>query len=166
MNAAELFKTHPEAVSVLADLRESRRDAYRAACTLLASRRKLRTAFLDKKPLSERHDWLANELARPSNLDVATEVLQSWLMTSREALLVTFLDSLKISHDGKGLIENLPPEPAEDALAAAVDALLAKWPAWEVSVYLNLFCEMDIADWPRLREISSRLALSPTPNQP
>ncbi|GAB4176849.1 MAG: hypothetical protein Fur0032_16920 [Terrimicrobiaceae bacterium] len=165
MNAAELFQAHPEADAVLSDLRKTRRDAYRAASTLLASRRKLRPAFLEKKPLPERHRWLVGELTRRSNLDVSTEILQSWLMTSREGMLVAFLDSLKIPHDGKGLIESLPDEPPEADLEAAVDALLQSWPSWEVSVYLNLFCEMDIAQWPRLREIVSRRLKSPPPSQ-
>ena len=157
MNAWELFKRYPEVAGVFGELREKNREGYRAACRLTLTRRKMRPAFLEKKPLAERFVWLAAEMGRATNEDLAAEVLQSWLTQCRNEMLVSFLDELGVPHDGKGLIESLPEEPPIERLNRAVALLLERWPRWEVLVYLNLFCKMDIACWSGLREITDRL---------
>lgn len=155
MTAQEIFAglSPSEAGELLVSLKNDSREVYRAAVAALATRRNLRASFLDKKPLPERHAWMVRELTRAQNADVAIEVLQTWLVSSRKDMLRTFLDSLGIVHDGEGLVETLPAEPPRDNLEAAVAGLLAKFSKWEVRAYLQLFCEMDIADWPALREI-------------
>jgi len=155
MTATEIFGNlaPAEADEILANLKQDARDVYRAAVGALASRRNLRATFLDKKPLPERHAWMVRELTRPQNADIAVETLQAWLMSSRKDMLRNFLDSLGISHDGEGVVETLPTEPPRDRLEAAVNDLLKERPSWEVRSYLGLFCEMDIADWPVLREL-------------
>jgi hypothetical protein len=65
------------------------------------------------------------------------------------------------THDGNGVLQELPPEPSGETLEAAVGSLLQDRPAWEVFVYLNLFCEMDIADWPKLRELAGTISIEP-----
>jgi hypothetical protein len=144
-----------QACELLDGLREQNRTAYRTAARLLAARKKLRPAFLDKKPLPERHAWMAAEMGRKSNADIASEVLQNWLFACRRPMLTDFLDRLHVSHDGEGLIDSLPEQPEDGVLRDAVDALLGSHPAWAVMVYLNLFCQMDIAAWPALGEIAA-----------
>jgi len=152
MSPDKIFSAYPPVAAALGELREGSRDAYRAAVAVLAGRRKLRPAFIDKKPLAERHAWMAAELAKKSNADVAAEVLQGWLFACRKPMMAAFLDSLGAPHED-ALIENLPPEPPRDKIEAAVSALLDSHPAWAVAAYLNLFVEMDIAEWPSLRGI-------------
>ena len=154
MSPDKIFAAFPAVSASLAELREGNREAYRAAVAVLAGRRKLRPAFIDKKPLAERHEWMAAELSKKSNADVATEVLQGWLFACRKPLMAAFLDSLGVPHEDS-LIESLPPEPSRERLSAAVSALLENNPEWAVAAYLNLFVEMDIAEWPVLREIVS-----------
>jgi hypothetical protein len=152
-----------QACELIDGLRERNRPACRTAAGLLATRKKLRPAFLDKKPLPERHAWMAAEMTRKSNADIASEVLQNWLFACHQSMLRDFLDRLNIPHDGEGLIESLPPQPAPGALRDAVDFLVDAHPAWAVMVYLNLFCAMDIATWPDLEEI---VATHPALTQP
>lgn len=162
MSPQEIFASFPESVGVLADVRDQNRETYKATLGVLAQRRKLRPAFLEKKPVHERHAWMLRELGRPTNRDIATEILQAWLVGSRRDLLVTFLDSLSVPHNGEGLIETLPDEPGVDELRGTIDLLLGRWPAWEVAAYLNTFCLMDIAQWPTLKGLVSELpALQP-----
>jgi len=153
MNAEEIFRSFPQTTETLVELRSQNRDAYRGTMNALASRRKLRPVFLEKKTGPERHAWMVAELAKHSNADLAIEVLFGWLMKCRAPMIKTFLDTLGIEHDGAGIIASLPPEPARMKLSAAVEVLLASNPAWVVAIYLNLFCEMDIAKWPHLHEL-------------
>jgi len=164
MKAHEILHSLPPETSqgIFLALYENDRPAYRAALELLAKRRKLRPVILERKSRPERHAWLVAELSRKANDDIATEVLQTWLLGAHQAMVCEFLDQLKIAHNGHGLLETLPEQPSREELAAAVEKLLATHPADAVAAYLHLFVEMDIADWPALVEIlqqDSRLCL-------
>ena len=47
-----------------------------------------------------------SELARKSNDDAATEVLQTWLLGAHQQLVCNFLESLGVEHDGRGLLDS------------------------------------------------------------
>lgn len=167
MNAYEIFQQLPEDTSgeIFQYLNEKDKPAYRACGHLLSTRRNLRPVLFERKSRAERNAWMSAELGRKMNADAAIEVLQTWLLGAHQALICDFLDILKIPHNGNGLLETLPPEPPKADLLAAVDKILEKYPPRAVAIYLHLFCEMDIADWPTLKETlatDSRLCL----NQP
>ena len=69
----------------------------------LASRRKLRPVFIERKPRPERHLWLQQALSLKSADDIAMQVLQIWLLGAQREMICEFLDSLGIAHDGKGV---------------------------------------------------------------
>ncbi len=169
MTAHELFATFSpgEAGEVFGWLQESDKAAYKTMAGMLATRRKLRPVFVERKPREERHAWMREALSRPANADLATEILQAWIMGANEEMVCTFLDALKVPHDGKGLLESLPPEPPAAEVTAAVEALFAKYPPCAVRAYLHLFSSMDMTDWPVLRGLvatDSRLCQNtPTP---
>lgn len=152
---SEIFQQLTPALAgeILTFLQTSDKPAYKMAIQTLAAQRKLRPVFVERKPRDERHVWMQAALARPTNEGIAANVLQMWLMGSQSALLCDFLDALGIEHDEKGGIENLPECPPADKLQAAVDQVLAKYPAEVVAVYLNCFQGMDIAGWAALDEI-------------
>jgi hypothetical protein len=167
MTAYELFArlAPAEASGILEWLQESDRAAYKTCAGLLASRRKLRPVFVERKPRSERNAWMAENLGKPASADLATEILQSWLLGSHGDMVCGFLDSLKIPHDGKGIIETLPAEPPAGDVDRAIEDLFSKYPAGAVLVYLNLFASMDMTEWPHLQEVVSkdpRLCQTPT----
>lgn len=132
-------------------MQEQDKTAYRATMQLLASRRRLRPVFLERKPRSEQYAWLRSELSRKTNADLATEVLQTWLLGAHRAVICRFLDDLKVPHDGNGLIDALPPEPPE--VKSAVERLLQAHDPLAVAIYLHVFVEMDIAHWPVLAQL-------------
>jgi hypothetical protein len=166
MKAHEIFQRFSDetAGEIFQDLYSSDKPAYRACLQVLATRRRLRPVVLERKTRVERHAWLHAELTRKSNDDAATEVLQTWLLRAHQSLICRFLDGLGVEHDGRGLLETLPSEPPRDRLLTAIEALLEDQSRSAVIAYLHLFCEMDIADWPTLKEIlnqDSRLCLAP-----
>ena len=166
MKAYEILRRFPDegAAEIFQYLYANDKPAYRACLQVLATRRRLRPVVLERKTRLERHAWMHNELTRKSNDDAATEVLQSWLLGTHQQLICNFLESLGVEHDGRGLLETLPSEPPRDRLMDAIGPLLENQSRFAVIAYLNLFCEMDIADWPTLKQIlqeDSRLCLAP-----
>lgn len=120
---------------------------------MLASRRKLRPVFVERKPREERNQWMREALSKPANSDLALELLQVWVLGKNQSMVCDFLDALAIPHDGKGLIDEVPAEPSAENVAAAVESLVSKHPAHEVAIYLHLFSRMDESPWPALRHI-------------
>lgn len=165
MKAHEILERFPEetASEIFQYLYQNDKPAYRACVQVLASRRKLRPVILERKARAERHAWMHAELARKANDDAAVEVLQTWLLGAHRQLVCSFLDGLGVSHDGRGLLETLPPQPEKERLQHAIDRLLENHSRSAAIAYLHLFCEMDIADWPTLKQIlkeDSRLCLA------
>ncbi len=166
MKAHEILQSFPEeaASEMFEYLYGNDKPAYRACLRVLAVRRKLRPVVLERKTRAERHAWMQAELARKANDDAATEALQTWLLGGHQQLICSFLDSLGVAHDGRGLLDTLPPEPQKERLQEAVDRLLDNHSRSAAIAYLHLFCKMDIADWPTLKEIINqdpRLCLAP-----
>ena len=172
MTASDIFqRLSPGLVEqVLSYLQTADKPTYKVAIQTLATQRKLRPVFVERKPRAERHAWMQTALSRPASEQIAINLLQMWLMGAQSAVLKGFLDALGIEHDGDGGIDSLPPCPAPEKLREAVDAVLAKHPAEIVAVYLQCFQGMDIAGWPPLAEMLStdeRLRLpNPQPAPP
>lgn len=168
MTAYEIFSALDAETgeTILREVEAGEKEGYKAALSLLAQRRRLRPVFLQNKSRFQRREWLLSMLARKQNADLATELLQGWLVKDRKPMLAAFLDNLGIAHNGEGVIEETPSEPDPALVEAAVDALLRDFPAGEVAAYLNLFVEMEPDGWKHLRSlIESRdmLKLVPAP---
>ena len=147
-------------------LQEKEKPVYRAVIQNLANQRKLRPVFIERKPKPERHTWLHQALARKPADDLATQVLQIWLLGAQQPLICGFLEALQIKHDGKGVVDQLPPEPEPPKLQAAIDSILEHHSPEVVTVYLHLFRMMDDAGWKHLDEIlgnDARLVLGDKP---
>jgi hypothetical protein len=155
MKCHEIFAqcSTPFVDQILTQILEREKLVYKAAMQNLAKRQKLRPVYIERKPRPERHLWLQRTLSRKMSDDVATQLLQIWLLEAHRDLICDFLDNLKIPHDGKGVVENLPEAPSKEALLIAVEQLLTKYPSEVVAVYLHAFQGMDDAGWPALDEI-------------
>lgn len=134
-------------------LLEKEKPVYRAVIQNLANQRKLRPVFIERKPKPERHTWLQQALARKPADDLATQVLQIWLLGGQQPLICQFLDALEIKHDGKGVVDQLPAEPEPAKLQAAIDLILEHHSPETAAIYLHLFRMMDDAGWKHLDEI-------------
>ena len=155
MKSSEIFAHLSPALceQVLGWLHTTEKPTYKVAVQTLATQRKLRPVFVERKPRAERHAWMQAALSRPAGETIAANLVQMWLMGSQAPLLCDFLDALGIEHDEHGGIDALPETPAPEKLHAAVETLLAKYPAENVAVYLQSFQTMDIAGWPVLGEM-------------
>ncbi|HUR46663.1 MAG TPA: hypothetical protein VMZ27_12370 [Candidatus Saccharimonadales bacterium] len=134
---------------------------YKVTLEAVAQARKVRGVFLERQPRAERYTTMAGTLSRPGMMAAANNLISNWLIKKHNAVLVDFLDSLKIKHE-KGVVEDLPPQVEDALLDSSVEQLLAKYPHEVVSIYLHAFNEMNEANWPNLKaklETDSRLAL-------
>jgi hypothetical protein len=164
MNCYEIFsKVSPELTNeIFGYLLESEKAVYKAIIQNIASRRKLRPIFIERKPKNERHAWLQQALSMKGADDIATQVFQIWLLGAQRMMICEFLDSLGITHDGKGVVESLPSEPPRDELSEKISSLLRNHSPEIVAVYLHAFQAMDETGWSVLNEILAndpRLAL-------
>jgi hypothetical protein len=173
MTSSELFAAMPAPVA--ADIFEfthaNDKPLYRVTLETVAQARKVRGVFLERQPRAERYATMASTLGRAGLMATANNLISNWLIKKHNAVLVDFLDSLKIAHE-KGVVEDLPQTVDDAALGSAIDTLLAKHPPELVAVYLNAFNDMNEARWPnlatRLQE-DTRLALGsaqPKPSSP
>ena len=93
MHAYELFQAvKPSIVSdMLMWMRETDRNLYKTALGGLASNRKLRLPFLQKKPVTEQIAWVHKNLQSKTSNMIAEHLLQVYFMQGQEALLSYFL---------------------------------------------------------------------------
>jgi hypothetical protein len=155
MTPNEIFDSisRERAFAIFSFFQESEKPLYKATIESLAKQRKLRPVFLERKPRSERHEWMLEALGRRSNEALAAQLLQIWLVSQQTKLLCDFLDSLGITHDENGTVESIPADPGREALEKAIDLLLANHEAEVVAIYLNAFQALDENGWPALQSI-------------
>ena len=154
VRSSELFAQMSPGLAgeIFAYLQTNARPTYGLAVQALAAARRLRPVFIERKPRAERYAWLQTALGRPASDPIAANLLQTWLTGAQGPMLCDFLDALGIAHDGKGNIDAVPPCPGAEPLCAAVDKLLATYPAETVKVYLHCFLTMDPDHWEPLAE--------------
>ncbi len=122
---------------------------YRTTLNAVAQARRVRPVFLERQPRVERFANMATSLSRSPLILAANSLISTWLLKKHESILITFLDALKIPHE-KGVVEELPSSVDDEALKAAVNLLVVKFPAQIVAIYLHAFNEMNEAHWPNL----------------
>jgi len=164
MKCHEIFsRLSPELTNeIFAHLIEHEKPVYKAMIQNIATRRKLRPVFIERKPKNERHIWLRQALSMRGADDIATQLLQIWLLGAHRQMICDFLDSLSIKHDGKGVVDSLPAEPSREALTDTITKLLEGRSAEVVAVYLHAFQAMDETGWSTLDEVlanDARVAL-------
>jgi hypothetical protein len=155
MRSYEIFRECPAELvnEMFSYLQEHEKAVYRAIIQNLANQRKLRPVFIERKPKTERHEWLRQTLSRKPADDVAAQTLQIWLLGAQKDLICGFLDALEIPHDGKGFVDQLPAEPSSEKLDTAVRQLLEHHRPEIVTIYLHVFQTMDDASWKGLEKI-------------
>jgi hypothetical protein len=117
-----------------------------------------------KLPEETRRAYVRRTLRDKRAADLSLYVLSAALTRLHKGLITAFLDAVKLPHDGPSLTtESEIPEPSAAVLAKGVDAMLAKWPARDVSLYLHAFAAQPDVNWPLLDETlagDARLALT------
>ena len=143
------FMSPALAARIIEFAHEDNKELYRTVLATVAESRKLRPAFFERTPRPARHATMAATLSKPRLELMAANLLRDWLMKSQIPMLADFLDALSIAHKD-GAVDELPATVEEPKLQAAVEKILAKYPAEEVAVYLNAFYTMNDVRWPNL----------------
>ena len=156
MRSHEIFQRMSPglAAQIFSWLHAEQKPVYKAAIQGLANQRNLRSVFIERKPPAERFPWMQAALARKVSDSLASHLLQAWLLGANKQMLCDFLDAMEIKHDDDGTVDDLPAAPPKEKIGGAISALLDKYPAERVAVYLHAFRDMDSAvQWPALDEI-------------
>ena len=150
MKAYYIFQQADEEIisNILDWMRNQERAIYRAAVRELGALKKLRPEFIQRKPLQEQFSFIR----KPSN-EIGDHLLQVWLLRKHQDMLITFLNTLGIPHDGNGIVNELPETLDKEKLAKAVDELFEKYPAGVASVYLQMFQLQTEDGWEELAEV-------------
>jgi hypothetical protein len=129
------------------------------ALGLLARRLKARPKFVAGLPVEKRARYLATYPGMPEPL--AARLLVSYHLAHQRPMLAAFLDALGVAHEN-GLITKDPegPLPAE-RVAAAVEALDARFHRDDVTVYLATLLTQDPDMWTALASTLESRTVSP-----
>ena len=145
-------------------MRETDRDLYKTALSSLASNRKLRPAFVQKKPVVDQISWMHQTLSLKTSDMIGEHLLQVYFMKGQEEMLASFCDGLEIPHDGNGQVEGELPETLDaEKLKTAIDSLLEKFEPALVTLYLHTFNIQTPDGWEELSKAldsDERLKLS------
>jgi phosphatidylserine/phosphatidylglycerophosphate/cardiolipin synthase-like enzyme len=133
--------------------RENDRNVYKTAVSTLASNRKLRPVFIQKKSLAEQYAWIQKTLQIRACDAVGEQILQAYLMAAQQSMLGMFCDGLGIAHDGKGsVVGALPKELDKDRLDQTVEKLVDVFDPKIFTLYLRCFNMQVVGGYPELTE--------------
>lgn len=131
--------------------RDQDRKVYKTAIASLASQRKLRPVFIERKPLVDQYAWIHKTLQMRGSTAIGEHLLQAWLMAGQQPMLAAFCDAMGIEHDGNGTVSGELPESLDSAkLDQAVDQLLQAHDPQLVAVYLTCFNQQVPGGWESL----------------
>jgi len=155
VNSHEIFSTvDPAVVSEILDwFRDNDRDVYKTIVSTLATNRKLRPVFVQKKSLPEQYAWIQKTLQIRACDEVGIQLLQSYLMSAQQSMLGMFCDGMGIKHDGKGAVEGTLPKELDAAkLDETVEKLADVFDPKIFAIYLHCFNMQVAGGYPKLTE--------------
>lgn len=117
------------------------------AVMLIAQQKKFRPKFILGLDDERRAKHLAGMVALPEAL--AARCLVVYHLTEQREMMGAFLDALGLKHEN-GLIEDDDAKPEAAKLGVAVEAIAAKYPAEDVSLYLTTLLCQDPETWGEL----------------
>jgi hypothetical protein len=123
------------------------------AVLLIAQQKK----FRQKTVISLDDDRKARHLASVVSLPdaLAARALVLYHLAEQRELMTAFLDALGIAHEN-GLIQDDEVKPDPDKLVPAVTQVAEKFPAENVSLYLNTLLCQDPDTWGGLADVPQR----------
>jgi len=153
VKAHELYSAvDPAIVTEILDwFRANDRNVYKSAVATLATNRKLRPVFIQKKTLPEQYAWILKTLKLNACDTIGEHLLQAYLMSAQQSLLAMFCDGLGIPHDGKGsVVGDLPKKLDAERLANTIDKLVDIFDPKMLTLYLHCFNLQVPGGWPDL----------------
>jgi hypothetical protein len=130
-------------------LDEEATDDQLQAVLVIAQHKKFRPKFILSLDTERKAKHLSSLLALPDTL--AARALIIYHLADQREMMGDFLDALGITHEN-GLIQDDGVKPDPEKIQPAVAALHAKYPAEDVSLYLQTLVCQDPETWSALRE--------------
>ncbi|MEO7099951.1 MAG: hypothetical protein ABI162_11355 [Luteolibacter sp.] len=155
MKAHELYTAvDPAIVTQILDwFRANDKNVYRSAVATLATNRKLRPIFIEKKSMADQYAWINKTLKLKACDTIGEHLLQAYLMAGQQSLLAMFCDGMGIPHDGKGsVVGDLPKKLDGERLSGTIDRLAELFDPKLLTVYLHCFNMQLPGGWPTLNE--------------
>ena len=107
-----------------------------------------------KLPEETRLAYVRRTLRDKRASDLGLYVLSAALTRRQAELISSFLEALKLPHEGPSLTTaEAVPAPSQKALRRAVDSLLRVHEARDVALYLHAFASQPDVDWPVLESL-------------
>jgi hypothetical protein len=120
------------------------------AALLIAQQKKFRPKFVLSLDDDRRARHMASLISMPEAL--AARCLVAYHLGSQREMMGAFLDALGLAHQD-GLIEDDAAKPDPEKLRDAVDAIAARFPADDVSLYLTTLVSQDPETWAALNDL-------------
>jgi hypothetical protein len=125
------------------------------AVMLIAQQKKFRPKTVIGLELDRKARHLASLASLPETL--AARALVVYHLAEHRPMMAAFLDALGIAHEN-GLIKEDDVKPDPSKIAAAAADIAQKFPASDVSLYLNTLLSQDPEAWGGLRDVAERQA--------
>jgi hypothetical protein len=158
MRAHQVFAAmSPErAVALMGALREQAPLAFAQALAVASAAMRARPRYLASRPLEKQAEAARRAFARVSAADAAEQILATYFLECRTALLEEWLDALGLAHE-KGVLEDDRPEaPDAGTLGEAVERFRAGDDPEERELLLRAFAAQSAIDWPALDALLER----------
>jgi len=120
------------------------------AVMVIAQQKKFRPKFILSLDEDRKARHLSGVLSLPETL--AARALIVYHLAEQREMMGAFLDALGIAHEN-GLIRDDGAKPEADKIAPAVAALKEKFPAADVSLYLQTLICQDPEAWGALKDL-------------
>lgn len=158
MRAHQVFATmRPErAVAIMTALREQAPLAFAQALAVASAAMRARPRYLAKRPLEKQAEAARRAFARVSAADAAEQILATYFLECRTALLEEWLDALGLAHEKGVLEEDHPAAPEVGPLTEAVKRFRTGDDPEERELLLRAFAAQSAIDWPDLDALLER----------
>ncbi len=152
MKAYEVFaRMSPERAEALMEtLRTDSPAIYQQALAAASATMKARPQFLLKQPKEKRAQHVRRALARVAASPLAEEVLASYFLDAKKALLIEWLDAVGLEHEEGTLKEDQPDAPDAAKIESALERFRKDDDRDDRELLLEAFAAQSAVDWPEL----------------
>lgn len=126
-------------------------DAQPKALRELATALRFREAFLKRVPAAEKARHLRRLLDTPALRHLCDDVLRSWMVVRKTALLVCFVEAQGMKHSD-GIIDEDVSVPDGATMRKGIRAVLAQFPPRDVALYMAVMLAAGGGFWTGLAE--------------
>jgi hypothetical protein len=126
---------------------------YRRTVQDLADNLRRRSKLILEMPRADRHELFQPLMGLPAFEVLAQNLAIHWLKQERVDMVVSFLDTLGIKHDGRGFADEFPQDMPKGKLKKAVKNLLKNYPESDVAFYLSIFDTISGTQWAGLEAL-------------